>query len=163
MNSLRDICCRLTIFSAATVSLTGRGGDDGHAAGPGWLAGCVEVVGCPVAAICIFLRLSAFVRLCPYRGLRPGGDRLTRRHTVKKVKKTRIQEVPEFRGPGAASRFGRGLAGRAFGRFSAGGIVTRRSGGRKEENGKRGRRLQTSGSRLQKMRQAGMVHSLPEV
>jgi len=117
----------------------------------------------PCASFCIFMHLPAFVRTFPYRGLRPGGDRLTRRHTVKKVKKTRIQEVPEFRGPGAASRFGRGLAGRAFGRFSAGGIVTRRSGGRKEENGKRGRRLQTSGSRLQKMRQAGMVHSLPEV
>lgn len=36
-----------------------------------------------------------------------GVDRLTKRHKVKKGKKTRIQEVPAFRGPTAASRFGR--------------------------------------------------------
>jgi hypothetical protein len=65
------------------------------------------------ASFCILLPLSAS------RPARRGGDRLTRRHKVEKVKKTRIQEVPEFRGSGAASRFGRGFARPCFGRFSA--------------------------------------------
>ena len=62
----------------------------------------------------IFLHLFAFVRIVARAA---GGDRLTKRH---KVKKTRIQEVPEFRGPGAASRFGRGLAGRVLAVFRPG-------------------------------------------
>jgi len=65
------------------------------------------------AFFCIVLHLSASWPA------RRGGDRLTRRHKVKKVKKTRIQGIPEFRGPGAASRFGRGFARPGFGRFSA--------------------------------------------
>jgi len=80
----------------------------------------------------IFLHLSAFVRFVARAA---GGDRLTNRHKVKEVKKTkktRIQEVPEFRGPDAASRFGRVLAGRVlavFRPFFGQIIVTRCSGG----------------------------------
>ena len=47
-------------------------GNDGRAAGPGWLAGWVEIVACPVVVMRIFLHLSAFVRICPHRGPRGG-------------------------------------------------------------------------------------------
>jgi len=47
-----------------------QGRDDGHAAGPGLLAVCVEIVACPVAAMRIFLHLFAFCCLCPRRGPR---------------------------------------------------------------------------------------------
>jgi hypothetical protein len=62
----------------------------------------------------LFLHLSASVRIVARAA---GGDRRTKRHKAKKVKKTRTQEVPEFRGPGAASRFGRVVPGRGLAVF----------------------------------------------
>jgi hypothetical protein len=94
----------------------------------------------PFASFRIFLQLSAFVRIVARCA---GGDRLTKRHTVKKVKKTRIQEVPEFRGPRCCFPFRPGfrpaMLWPCFGRFRPffdQDIVTRCSGGRKEENDK---------------------------
>ena len=82
------------------------------------------------ASFYICLHVSALVRIVARRA---GGDRLTRRHTVKKVKKTRIQEVPEFRGPRCCFPFRPGFGPAGFGAvfrpFFDRAIVTRSWGG----------------------------------
>jgi len=70
------------------------------------------------AFFCIVLHLSASWPA------RRGGDRLTRRHKVEKVKKTRIQGIPEFRGPRCCFPFRPGFRPAGlwpfFGRFRPG-------------------------------------------
>jgi len=110
----------IIVLSSRLVWRSGREGEDGQATASGLRRGGRR--GRRLSGGC-HLHLSESFCICPHLSaswpaLR-GGDRLTKRHKVKKVKKTRIQEVPEFRGPGAASRFGRGFARPSFGRVSA--------------------------------------------